>query len=548
MNNLIHIPIRSHNLKEEVDKDMELDSFLHQLHFDTEKIYPPDWNVDWEDAPLPYKLYRGLLEISLTAEVPLTLKKRVDHLNPSLEELGHFLWFVYGLTQFSQSTLNDGTNGKNVSFTQSLRRFVPSGGALYPNELYVYVNLDDAPKGIYHYDVAHHRLILLREGNYDFYLSRSLENGYPVSDCFCTVFVSTVFWKNFHKYNNFSYRLQGLDAGVLIGQSLEVANRMGFSSKVCYQFLDRSINHLLGLSEQEESVYAVIPLSMNQAINGVDNSQHLEEMVSATELCRELPLLNHVSYSRSKRAIDYPMLRKLNEASMFETTESFVKIKKSKSVRISLDTEILLLPFTECFSYDLASVCRNRFSPDIDFMIGKVSQIQLSTLLKEIFSFTYQNDLDDKHGNIETRVSLYGSFYNVEGVPNGAYSYDNSAHALQRITEGDYRQFLQFGLTMPNVNLNQVPLCMHVVGDRDYLKEKLGYRGYRIQQMEAGILVQRLLLVSCALGMGGHPLLGFDANQCDELYRIDTKGRTSLIQIPVGPYRPRAWLKTSLLS
>ena len=233
---------------------------------------------------------------------------------------------------------------------------------------------------------------------------------------------------------------------------------------------------------------------------------------------------------------------------MFETTESFVKIKKSKSVKLSLDTEMILLPFTECFSYDFASVCRNRFSPDIDFMIGKVGQIQLSTLLKEIFSFAYQNDLDDKHGNIETRVSLYGSFYNVEGVPNGAYSYDNSAHALQRITEGDYRQFLQFGLTMPNVNLYQVPLCMHVVGDRDHLKEKLGYRGYRIQQMEAGILVQRLLLVSCALGMGGHPLLGFDANQCDELYRIDTKGRTSLIQIPVGPYRPRAWLKTSLLS
>jgi SagB-type dehydrogenase family enzyme len=527
---------------------LELETFLHQLHFDSDKIFPSDWQVDWEDAPLPYKLYRGLPEIPLTAEVPLTLKKREDHLNPSLEELGHFLWYVYGLTQYSQSVLNEGTKEKDVSFPQSVRRFAPSGGALYPNELYVYVNLDDTPKGIYHYDVAHHRLILLREGNYDFYLSRSLENGYPVSDCFCTVFVSTVFWKNFYKYNNFSYRLQGLDAGVLIGQSLEVANRMGFSSKVCYQFLDRSMNHLLGLSEQDESVYAVIPLSMNQPINGVDNSQHSEEMVSATDLCRELPLLNHVSYNRSKRVIDYPMLRKLNEASMFETTESFVKIKKSKSVKPSLDTEIILLPFTECFSYDLASVCRNRFSPDNDFMIGKVSQIQLSTLLKEIFSFAYQNDLDDKHGNIGTRVSLYGSFYNVEGVPNGAYSYDNSAHALQRITEGDYRQFLQFGLTMPNVNLYQVPLCMHVVGDRDYLKEKLGYRGYRIQQMEAGILVQRLLLVSCALGMGGHPLLGFDANQCDELYRIDSKGKTSLIQIPVGPYRPRAWLKTSLLS
>ncbi|USK72246.1 SagB family peptide dehydrogenase [Peribacillus asahii] len=526
---------------------MELETFLHNLHFDTDKIFPPDWQVDWEDAPLPYKLYRGLPEIPLTADVPLTLVRREAHLKPSLVELGHFLWYVYGLTQYSQSALNEGSK-KAVSFAQSVRRFVPSGGALYPNELYVYLKLEDAPKGIYHYDVAHHRLMLVREGNYDSYLSRSLENVYNISDCFCTVFISTVFWKNFYKYNNFSYRLQGLDAGVLIGQTLEVANQMGFYPRVCYQFLDRSINHLLGLSEQDESVYAVIPLSINQPINCVDNDHSREEMVSATELCREVPLLKHVFYNRSKKVIDYPMLRKLNEASMFETTQSFVKIKKNNDMKHSLGTEMILLPFTECFSYDLASVCRKRHSPDMDFMIGKVSQTQLSTLLKEIFSFSYQNDLDDTHGNVESRVSLYGSFHNVEGVTDGAYSYDLSAHALRKINEGDHREFLQYGLTMPNVNLYQVPLCMHVVGDKNHLKEKLGYRGYRIQQMEAGILVQRLLLVSCALGMGGHPLLGFDVNQCDKLYEIDSKGKTSLIQIPVGPYRPRAWLKGSLLS
>lgn len=530
---------------------MELETFLHHLHFDTEKIVPPDWQVDWEDAPLPYKLYRGLPEVPLTSDIPFVLNSRETNLKPSLMELGHFLWYVYGLTQYSQLSqfaLDEETEEQPVSFVQSVRRFVPSGGALYPNELYVYIKLEDAPTGIYHYDVAHHRLIMVREGNYDVYLSRSLGNGDPISDCFCTIFVSTVFWKNFYKYNNFSYRLQGLDAGVLIGQSLEVANQMGFSSKVYYQFLDRSINHLLGLTEQDESVYTVISLSTHPSIHCVDNNHNREEIVSATELCREVPLLKHVSYNRSKRVIDYPSLRKMNEASMFETTQSFVKIKKNNSVKFSLSTEMIFLPVTDNFSFDLATICRKRYSPDSDFMMGKVSQIKLATLLKETFSFKYLNDIDDTHGNFESRVSLYGSFYNVEGVPSGAYSYDNSAHALRGITQGDYRQFLQLGLIMPNVNLYQVPLCMHVVGDKNHLKEELGYRGYRIQQMEAGILVQRLLLVSCALGMGGHPLLGFNANQADELYRINSKGKTSLIQIPVGPYRPRAWLKGSLLS
>ena len=148
-----------------------------------------------------------------------------------------------------------------MDLMQSKRRFVPSGGALYPNELYVYLKIENLPAGVYHYDVAHHRLVLLREGNFDSYISRALGNRCDISACFGTVFVSTMFWKNFFKYNNFAYRLQGLDAGVLIGQLLEVAKCFGFASGVYFQFLDRAINHLLGLSEQEESVYAVIPLS-----------------------------------------------------------------------------------------------------------------------------------------------------------------------------------------------------------------------------------------------------------------------------------------------
>ncbi|WP_042461352.1 SagB family peptide dehydrogenase [Neobacillus dielmonensis] len=527
---------------------MKLETFLHHLHYDTDKVVPSDWEVDWEDAPLPYKLYRGLPEIALSGDVPLTLTLRDTQAQPELEELGHFLWYVYGLSKYAQTAfLETSEEIASVSYAQLYRRYVPSGGALYPNELYVYLKLEDVPEGIYHYDVAHHRLLLLREGNYDSYISRGLGNSCDISDCFCTVFVSTVFWKNFYKYNNFSYRLQGLDAGVVIGQTLEVASRMGFSSRVCYQFLDRSINHLLGLSEQDESVYAVIPLSSHSSIHDVGTFAK-KEHVSAAELSQEVPILEHETYNRSKKIVDYPLLKEMNEASIFETTQSFGKITKEEQGTRALSSEFFILPFTEPFSYDFASVCRERHSPDLDFMRGKVSQATLSTLLKETFSFSYQNDLDGIQRFSKTRLSLNGFFNNVEGIPNGAYAYDKSAHALRRIASGDFREILQYGLTMPNVNLFQVPLCLHVIGGKDHLNEELGYRGYRIQQMEAGILVQRLLLISCALGMGGHPLLGFDANRCDELYRADSNQVTSLIQIPVGPYRPRAWLKGSLTS
>ncbi|MCG7336162.1 SagB family peptide dehydrogenase [Sporosarcina sp. ACRSM] len=519
---------------------MNLEAFLHNLHFDIDKVSPRDWEVDWDDAPLAYKLYRGLPTIPLSLEVPLTLKRMEETAKVDLNKIGHFLWYVFGLTQCSESMMSD----QALDLMQSKRRFVPSGGALYPNELYVYLKIEHLPTGVYHYDVAHHRLVLLREGNFDSYLSRALGNRCDLSDCFGSVFVSTMFWKNFFKYNNFAYRLQGLDAGVLIGQLLEVAKCFGFVPWVYFQFLDRAINHLLGLSEQEESVYAVIPLSAEST--SYFNRSHIDRDDSATELCQELTAIQSTHYVKSRRVIAFPMLTKMNEASMLESTRSFRQIKEEP---INGGGQTVTLPSVNQLSYDLASVCRKRFSPDIDFVLGKVSQLQLATLLKgAVDSFSYPNDLDGVQKKQQSRVSIYGCLYNVEGIPNGAYHYDSSAHALRPVQLGDPRLRLQHGISGGNVNMFQVPLCLHVAGNKNYFKTEMGYRGCRIQQMEAGMLVQRILLVASALGIGGHPLLGFDANVCDEIYKLSPQGKTSLIQIPTGPYRHRPWLTGSLRS
>jgi SagB-type dehydrogenase family enzyme len=522
---------------------MKLDEFLHNLHFDIEKVSPPDWKVDWEDAPLSYKLYEGLPVVPLSLDVPMTLEKRATPSTPDSNKMGHFLWYVFGHTQFSQLVY---TTEPAPDLMESYRRFVPSGGALYPNELYVYLKLKDLPLGVYHYDVAHHRLVLLREGNFDSYLSRSLGNRCDLSTCFATVFVSTMFWKNFYKYNNFSYRLQGLDAGVLMGQLLEVAKRFGFESGVFYQFLDKSINHLLGLSEQEESVYSVIPLAVEPTIWSTLVGDR-EGTIDATELSREITTIHTKHYVRSKRIKPFPMLTRINEASMYETSSSFRRVIPQMS--LNGEGKTVALSDVKKLSYDLATACRQRFSPDMDFTMLKVSQQQLATLLHEATdSFSYRNDLDSPFHKSDSRVSLYGCFAKMEGIQDGAYYYDSEAHVLRQINLGDHRLKLQFGMSGDNVNLFQVPLCLHVVGEKDHLITAMGFRGYRIQQMEAGMLVQRLLLTASALEMGGHPLLGFKTQLSDEIYRIHTKGKTSLIQLPIGPYRQRPWLRGSLHS
>jgi SagB-type dehydrogenase family enzyme len=215
-------------------RKMNLDTFIQNLHFKINKVNPLDWEVDWEDAPLPYKIYRDLPVFPLSLEVPLTLEEPKAPKKPGFRDIGHFLWYVFGLTQFFQFVYSQDSTEHMGGLKQVCRRFVPSGGALYPNELYMYLKIEGLPAGVYHYDVAHHRLILLREGNFDLYLTETLGHRCYVSTCFGTVFVSTMFWKNFFKYNNFAYRLQGLDAGVLIGPST-ICSDYPNRKKVCMQ-------------------------------------------------------------------------------------------------------------------------------------------------------------------------------------------------------------------------------------------------------------------------------------------------------------------------
>ncbi len=530
---------------------MQLDEFLYNLHFNIDAVRPVDVTVDWDDAPLPFKLYQGLPATGLPSEITLDLKTTGSSARSDvkIQDIGDFFWYSYGLTQLCHTILPLVDGEERLNVVQMLRRYVPSGGALYPSELYAYLKVDGFTPGIYHYDVAHHCLIRLREGNFDDYLERALGHRCTLSPCFAVLFISTMFWKNFYKYNNFAYRLQGLDAGALIGQLLEVCEQVGYHASVYFQFIDRAVNHLLGLYEEEESVYAVIPLSLAKSnLPGEHTGLHTDDDVeSAGTLCSELPALQHKYDLKSRNISGYPMLIQINEKSMFDSTRAFTQIPKLRSGNSISAGSTVPLPNVEVPSYTFTDACRRRFSPGLDFVSGGVTLEQISALLRETnASSAYVNDLASDIEETGSRVAIAACVHGIEGLIDGAYIYDASSHVLRLLCEGDHRMQLQLGTSMPTVNLFQVPICFHLVGPREIYLKTFGYRGYRIQQMEVGMLLQRLLLRTAALELGGHPLLGYDEGVCDSIYHFGKQGQTCLIQVPVGRYRKTARFEGAL--
>jgi hypothetical protein len=125
------------------------------------ELLPPDSaTVDWQHKPSQFKLYHNCAQLPLPYRTSQN-QRDAPEASLTLEQLGELLAEGYGLLQQCYSAqfplAGIGITGQN-GFS-ALRRSVPSGGALFPCELYLFLGTTQhLPAGIYHYDMAHHAL------------------------------------------------------------------------------------------------------------------------------------------------------------------------------------------------------------------------------------------------------------------------------------------------------------------------------------------------------------------------------------------------------
>jgi SagB-type dehydrogenase family enzyme len=137
-------------------------------------------------------------------------------------------------------------------------RTVPSGGGLYPLELYVLaLDVDDLSPGTYHYHPLRHRLELIHEGSPRTALEPAL-----VLDSFlaasAAIVISGVFWRSRFKYGLRGYRFTLLEAGHVAQNLVLAATALGLQSCLCGGFYERRLDPLLELDGVEESSLVVV--------------------------------------------------------------------------------------------------------------------------------------------------------------------------------------------------------------------------------------------------------------------------------------------------
>jgi SagB-type dehydrogenase family enzyme len=175
-----------------------------------------------------------------------------------LPELSKVLFMSYAVTR-----TNEGTH-----FPRPFR-IVPSGGALYPLELYLLaVRVSGLEAGLYHYDSEDHSLDVLRLGDDVERVSQFFFQPQLAGDAAVILFVSAMFERSAFKYGDRAYRFVFLEAGHLGQNAILCAEELGLAAAPIGGFLDRDVDRYLCFDGLSESTIYVIMLGRPLVASG----------------------------------------------------------------------------------------------------------------------------------------------------------------------------------------------------------------------------------------------------------------------------------------
>lgn len=150
------------------------------------------------------------------------------------------------------TTLAYALNGR----TTSGGRTIPSGGALYPLELYVFASrVIGVPAGVYHFDPFDQCLELLA-GEPARLADAIVDPTHGLAPALLAL--TGVFWRSRFKYGQRGYRFTLLEAGHAMQNALLTAAALGLAALPIGGYYDSAVDELLGVNGVDESTVYVL--------------------------------------------------------------------------------------------------------------------------------------------------------------------------------------------------------------------------------------------------------------------------------------------------
>jgi SagB-type dehydrogenase family enzyme len=483
--------------------------------------------LDWENQPIPFKIYSDLESIPLPQQLSssgTTALEAIssleaptkDQIVPSIQTLAEILYLSAGITK-----------RRSYPGGEILFRAAACTGALYHIDLYLICgDLPGLKAGVYHFGPQDFALRPLRDGDYRNALAQASGREPAIANAPAIVVCASTYWRNAWKYQSRVYRHCYWDTGTILANLLAAADARHTPARIVLGFVDDAVSRLLSLETTREGALTLVALG-NAPSRANKSSPPVDPLTFATA-----PL--------SKTEVDYPAIRAMHEASSLESEAEVIDWRgqtlgnpstlSGRPISIAKDGLIALQPFgdDEMARDSLEDVIQRRGSTR-QFSLESISFRQLSTMLDRATRGVPTDFLRPEEAPLN---DLYLIVHAVEDLAPGAYVFHRESRTLELLKEGDFRRqagYLGLGQEIPA----DCSVDVFFLTDLNRILERWGNRGYRAAQLEASIMGGKLYLAAYAQGLGASGLTFFD-DDVTEFFSPHAAGKSPMFLLAIG--------------
>ncbi len=468
--------------------------------------------LDWANKPLPFKFYPDLEPIYLPVELPestlpaaqvLSGLGRVEPVALDLAQVARMLFYSAGVTR------RIGRGEGTIFF-----RAAPSAGALYPIELYVVCgSLPGLEAGVYHFGPIDFTLRRMRDGDLRGVLAEAAADE-ELGRAAAVLVLTGIPWRTTWKYRERGYRHLFWDSGTILANLLSVAEAAGLPCRLVGGFVDDEVSALLDLGEPQELPLVLVPLG--SATHAAVLAPPPEPLGLAVQPLSPQPLRS-------------PLLEEAHQAGALKMEDQVAAWRRAGAELGPVKALEQVGRATEERSATIEDVILQRGSAR-RFSRGTISGDALLWCLAAAGRAVTADFVAPGRSLVERLLAVHA----VEGVPAGAYRWERGD--LQRIHEEASRRRTAY-LCLGQALGGDAAVTVFLSSPLREVLGRLGDRGYRMAQLEAGIVSGWLHLAAYALGLGATGLTFFD----DEVKRFfDTESEPMLVTaLGVPDYRAR---------
>jgi SagB-type dehydrogenase family enzyme len=446
------------------------------------------YSLDWNNRPLPYKIYPGAGTLALPRELSLSAASTLTALHQrseapgsplDLETVTRLLFCAGGLTRQAN------VGGEDYHF-----RAAASAGALYPVELYLVAGaIAGMEPGLYHFLPADLKLHGLRRGDWRSYLAGCVQST-SLQRAGAVVIMTSIFWRSAWKYRARAYRYCFWDTGTMLANLLAATNVEALDTEIITAFNDGPIEQLLGVNGDREGIACLVALA-----------EAPPSSVSTVQSPRLSPL-ELESIPLSAKEMVYDDLVRLHDASRLSTSEEIEELtrvqpeprQRRSSGSIQLDT------LEDDTAMGLGETILRRGSTRV-FAREPIEAQELATIM------TRSNLVANPYfaGLVETYLIVNA----VDGIDPGAYYYCPGQETLELLKGADFRAEAGYLCLEQQLGADCSVLIIYMT-DLERTLRLFGNRGYRAAHLEAGLLGGRVYLAAYSLGRGASGLTFYD--------------------------------------